>query len=263
MDLAKEQGVSLAAQDEEGLARSIHMGEICDDLVDYLKAFGVTLSVLQEDWALERVAYELIADAHADGVRYLEIRYCPVLHLDKGMRDTQVVEAVLSGMGAGRVALIRSGHLWFAYRPITSIRLARLAAVKDRGVIDFDGGCQLDHSKDHEAFYLIRNNNIPHASCWRSRWRSKHLQAIRYQGTSIGHGVRLVEDEAFSTTSDRRIPVEICRKSTYRHEPSTMSANIHCDSTTTQGYVSLSVQITDDHDTTVTDELFSQPPPWV
>ena len=36
LDLAKEQGVSLAAQDEEGLARSIHMGEICDDLVDYL-----------------------------------------------------------------------------------------------------------------------------------------------------------------------------------------------------------------------------------
>ena len=98
LDLAREQGVTLPAQDEEGLARAIHMGEICEDLVDYLKAFGVTLSVLQEDWALERVAYELIADAHADGVRYLEIRYCPVLHLDKGLRDTQVVEAVLSNL---------------------------------------------------------------------------------------------------------------------------------------------------------------------
>ena len=101
------------------LGRSI-WARLCEDLVDYLKAFDVTLSVLQEDWALERVAYELIADAHADGVRYIEIRYCPVLHLNKGLRDTQVVEAVLAGMGATGETLgwTRSGS-FVAYATLT------------------------------------------------------------------------------------------------------------------------------------------------
>ena len=179
IDLAREQGVPLPAHDEDGLARAIHMGELCEDLVDYLKAFDVTLSVLQEDWALERVAYELIADAHADGVRYIEIRYCPVLHLNKGLRDTQVVEAVLAGMERGRRDFgVDSGLIICGLRnidPPTSLRLARLAvSFKDRGVVGFDlAGAEYDHpAKDHvEAFYLIRNNNIACTFFDNSVWR--------------------------------------------------------------------------------------------
>jgi len=224
LDLAKEQGVALPATDEEGLAKAIHMGELCDDLVDYLKAFDVTLSVLQQDWALERVAYELIADAHADGVRYLEIRYCPVLHLNQGLEAEQVVESVVKGMERGRREFgVDSGLIICGLRnidPPTSLRLARLAvAYKARGVVGFDlAGAELDHpAKDHvEAFYLIRNNNIActlHAG--EAAGAQSIHEAIHYCGAHrIGHGVRLVEDESLlNYVNDRRIPIEICLKS--------------------------------------------------
>ena len=224
IDLAAEQGVSLPATDEAGLASAIHMGELCDDLVDYLKAFEITLSVLQEDWALERVAYELIADAKADGVRYIEVRYCPVLHLERGLSTTRVVEAVLAGMERGKADFgVDSGLIICGLRnidPPTSLRLARLAVMfKDRGVVGFDlAGAELDHpAKDHvEAFYLIRNNNIActlHAG-EAAGAQSVH-EAIHYCGAHrIGHGVRLAEDGSLlNYVNDRRIPIEICLKS--------------------------------------------------
>lgn len=65
IDFAHEQGVELPADDPAGLAKAIHMGEICHDLNDYLKAFDVTLAVLQDEGALYRAAYELAEDLRA------------------------------------------------------------------------------------------------------------------------------------------------------------------------------------------------------
>jgi adenosine deaminase len=236
LDLAAEQGVTLPASTEAGLAQAIHMGELCEDLVDYLKAFEVTLSVLQEDWALERAAYELIADAHADGVRYIEIRYCPVLHLNKGLRGTQVVESVLAGMERGRQEFgVDSGLIICGLRnidPPTSLMLARLSvSFKDRGVVGFDlAGAEMDHpAKDHvEAFYLIRNNNIActlHAG--EAAGAESVHEAIHYCGAHrIGHGVRLVEDGSLlNYVNDRRIPIEICLSSNLQTRAVTDMAN--------------------------------------
>ncbi|HBU47358.1 MAG TPA: adenosine deaminase [Myxococcales bacterium] len=224
IDLAKEQKVELPSMTEEGLAKAIHMGEICEDLVDYLVAFKYTCAVLQVDWALERAAYELIVDAHADGVRYIEVRFCPELHLGKGLDRNAIVESVLSGLRRGRRELgVSSGLIICGLRNIdapTSLRLARLAvSFKDRGVVGFDlAGAELHHpAKDHrEAFYLIRNNNMNctlHAG--EADGPDSIHEALHYCGSHrIGHGVRLVEDGSLlNYVNDRRIPIEICLKS--------------------------------------------------
>src|SRR5512142_3492095 len=80
LDLAEKQGIRLPADTPEGLARAIHMGEICASLKDYLVAFDVTLAVLQTEEALFRAAHELALDCAAENVRYLEVRYSPLLH---------------------------------------------------------------------------------------------------------------------------------------------------------------------------------------
>jgi adenosine deaminase len=146
------------------------------------------------------------------------------LHLEKGLRGTQVVEAVLSGMERGRKEFgVDSGLIICGLRnidPPTSLRLARLAvSFKDRGVVGFDlAGAEVDHpAKDHvEAFYLIRNNNIActlHAG--EAAGAASIHEAIHYCGAHrIGHGVRLVEDGSlFNFLNDRRIPIEICLRS--------------------------------------------------
>src|SRR4051812_29509235 len=98
LDLAQQQKVKLPADTEEGLARAIHQGEVCKSLEDYLVAFDVTLSVLQTEESLYRAAYELAVDAAAENVRYLEVRYSPALHQQKGLKMTTVIDAVLEGL---------------------------------------------------------------------------------------------------------------------------------------------------------------------
>src|SRR6476620_11041285 len=67
-------------------------------LEDYLARFDVTLSVMQTAEALERIAYELSIDAANDGVRYIEIRYAPVLNVREGLSVEQAVESSLRGL---------------------------------------------------------------------------------------------------------------------------------------------------------------------
>src|SRR3954466_2672130 len=130
LELAEQQKVKLPADSEDTLARAIHMGEVCKSLEDYLVAFDVTLSVLQTADALYRAAYELAIDAAAENVRYLEVRYSPALHEQRGLRMTTIVDSVLEGLRvAKRETGIRCGVIVCGIRhmsPQTSVRLAEL-----------------------------------------------------------------------------------------------------------------------------------------
>src|SRR5688572_32003987 len=105
LELADQQKVKLPAQDEAALAK-ILQGRVCRSLEEYLVAFDVTLSVMQTEEALYRSAYELAVDAAAEHVRYLEVRYSPALHQQKGLKMTTVIDAVLEGL---RVAKRETG----------------------------------------------------------------------------------------------------------------------------------------------------------
>ncbi len=224
LELAEQQKVKLPAQDEESLARAIHMGEVCKSLEDYLVAFDVTLSVLQTEEALFRAAYELAIDCAAENVRYVEVRYSPVLHQQKGLKLTTIVDAVLEGLRlAKRETGIRYGVILCGIRhinPQTSVRLAELCvAYKNRGVIAFDlAGAEMNFpAKDHkDAFQLILRNNVNCTAHAGEAYGPESIaQAIHYLGAHrIGHGTRLREDgDLLNYVNDHRIPIEVCLSS--------------------------------------------------
>lgn len=224
LELAEEQKVKLLADTEEGLARAIHMGEICKSLEDYLVAFDVTLSVLQTAEALYRSAYELAVDAAAENVRYLEVRYSPALHQQKGLKMTAIIDSVLEGLRqANRETGIKCGVIVCGIRhmsPQTSVRLAELCvAYKNRGVIGFDlAGAELNFpAKDHkDAFQLILKNNVNCTAHAGEAYGPESIaQAIHFLGAHrIGHGTRLREDgDLLNYINDHRIPLEVCPSS--------------------------------------------------
>ncbi len=49
LDLAEKQRVELPATDEDGLRKAMNLGQNCGSLVEYLKAFDVTLRVMQTE----------------------------------------------------------------------------------------------------------------------------------------------------------------------------------------------------------------------
>jgi adenosine deaminase len=224
LELAEQQKIRLPADDEEGLAKAIHQGEVCKSLEDYLVAFDITLSVLQTEEALFRVAYELAVDAAEENVRYLEVRYSPALHQQKNLKMTTVIDAVLEGLRvAKRETGIKCGVIVCGIRhinPQMSIRLAELSvAYKNRGVTGFDlAGAEVNFpAKDHkEAFQLILKNNVNCTAHAGEAYGPESIaQAIHYLGAHrIGHGTRLREDgDLFNYVNDHRIPLEVCLSS--------------------------------------------------
>ncbi|MEK6687047.1 MAG: adenosine deaminase, partial [Gemmatimonadota bacterium] len=100
VELARDAKAVLPTTDPEALKR--HM--LVDDarnLEDYLARFDLTIQLLQTPEAIERVAYEMVADAREDNLRYLEIRYCPELSTRGGLSLDEVVQAERRGLDRG------------------------------------------------------------------------------------------------------------------------------------------------------------------
>jgi adenosine deaminase len=238
LELAEQQKVKLPATTEDGLYKLIYPGEACSSLEDYLKAFDITLAVMQTEESLYRTAFELGEDAARENVRLLEVRYAPMLHMKQGLKLTQIVEAVLAGLReAKRKYRIRYGVILCGIRSISaewSLRMAELCvAYKNRGVVGFDlAGAEYNFpAKDHkEAFQLILNNNVNCTAHAGDAYGPESIaQAIHYCGAHrIGHGTRLVEDMVVYEDKvislgplaqyvlDHRTPIEVC-----------LSSNVH------------------------------------
>jgi len=221
IELAKEYKVKLPTYDEEGLAKLVQVGQTCSSLEEYLKAFDITLAVLQEKDALIRTAYELAEDAAKENVKYMEVRYSPILHTKRGLKLTEIVDGVKEGLELAEKKFdIITGIIICGIRqisPETSLHLADLCvAYKNRGVVGFDlAGAEANYPAKHhkEAFYRILNNNINctlHAG--EAFGADSIAQAIHYCGAHrIGHGTRLSEDgDLLNYVNDHRIPLEIC-----------------------------------------------------
>src|SRR6187551_3925789 len=224
LELAKAEKVELPANDIEGLRAAIGCGNNFGSLVEYLRGFDITLRVMQNEAALERIAFELAEDAHRENVRYMEVRYAPMLHTQRGLKLTKVVEAVLDGLRRARETYgIKATVIICGIRNISaesSYEMAELAvAYKGRGVVGFDLAGAEAHfpAKDHHrAFALVHDNNINctiHAG--EAYGHTSIHQAIHDCGAHrIGHGCRLRENgDLLHYVNDHRVPLECCPSS--------------------------------------------------
>ena len=97
IELAKEKKMSLPSFNEEGL-RELVFKDGYRDLNEYLQGFQYTCMVLDDSESLSRVAYELAWDNMHEGVRYIEVRFAPMLHVSPKLSLEQVFLAVDDGL---------------------------------------------------------------------------------------------------------------------------------------------------------------------
>ena len=81
LELAEKQNISLPADNEVDLKNILTIQDRVESLEEYLKLFKITLSVMQTPESLEQCSYELIEDVSKENIRYIEIRYSPILHI--------------------------------------------------------------------------------------------------------------------------------------------------------------------------------------
>ena len=220
LELGREYGVAMPRDTAESMADYMLVRD-ADNLEQYLSRFGVTLAVLQTAEALERAAYELAVDAWRDGVRYLEVRYAPVLNVRQGLTLAGAVEGPLRGLATAerelgimsRVIICGLRHL----SPATSMELARLAVdFKDRGVVAFDlaGGEHGNPASRHAAAFAHARDHGLHCTCHAGEGdgAASIRSALHDCGAErVGHATRLFEDPALlSEVKAAGTALEIC-----------------------------------------------------
>jgi adenosine deaminase len=106
IELAREYHVPLPAYTEEGLKREVFKDKY-GSLEEYLEGFDYTVRVLQSEVALERVAYELALDNQIEGVRYVEARFAPQLHVHSHLSIENVLKSVNRGLARAKAEFNR------------------------------------------------------------------------------------------------------------------------------------------------------------
>ena len=232
IELAENIGYNkLPTKDPNKLAEWFHRGANKGNLVEYLQGFEHTTAVMQTKDTLERVAYEMIEDMSKDGVCYVETRFAPVYHTQKGLYYEEIVSAVLSGLEKGKKDFgVGYGLILCGMRNMkNTIDIAELAVnFRKQGVVGFDlageeGG--YPPKKHLEAFQFIQRANFNitiHAG--EAFGKESIWQAIQWCGAHrIGHATHLKDDFTYDDQGnivafgelaqyilDKRIPLEIC-----------------------------------------------------
>jgi len=234
IELARDQGYTkIPTKDPGELAAWFRRGARRGSLPLYLEGFAHSCAVMQTDESLERVAYEMMEDMHRDGVVYVETRYSPVFHTERGLHWDDTVNAVLKGLDRGKKDFgVEYGLILCAMRNMQlSLGVAELAVdFRERGV----GGSDLageeggfPPKKHIDAFHYIQRENFNitvHAG--EAFGKESIWQAIQWCGAHrIGHATRLIEDIGLDKKNrkkivrmgylaqyvlDKRIPLEIC-----------------------------------------------------
>ncbi|HZS44980.1 MAG TPA: adenosine deaminase [Blastocatellia bacterium] len=237
IEIARDCGYDkLPTTDAGELAEWFFRGANRGSLPLYLEGFAHTIAVMQTEEALERIAYEMIEDMKRDGVVYVETRFAPVFHTEKGLHWEDVVGAVLSGLEKGKREFgVEYGLLICGMRNMHhTLEMAELAVdFRERGVVGLDlageeGG--YPPKKHVDGFHYAQRENFSitiHAG--EAFGKESIWQAIQWCGAHrIGHATRLVEDIAVADGKvvklgtlaqyilDKRIPLEIC-----------LSSNVH------------------------------------
>ncbi len=197
---AQEYG-GLPEADESALEAWFHQGE-SGSLEAYLSAFEQTVSVMQTEAAISRVAYEAGVDLASQGVVYAEVRYAPLLSTRRGLSIEAVFEAMIDGFErATRDAGIAVYGIATALRHHSDSVDVAMAASRyvGRGIVAFDlAGPEAGFPPDAhlEACRIAKRGGLGltlHAGevdGAHSMWRALALCGAQ----RLGHGVHIVDD---------------------------------------------------------------------
>lgn len=226
LELARTRGVD-APTDWLGMSRALIAPMPCRTQAELLEAFDLPIALMQDAAALERITSELVETKAADRVRYVEIRWGPLLHTMGGLSLVDGIAAVCAG---ARDASERTGTVvrlictaLRSHDPAANLELAETAArFRDEGLTGWDlAGPEerypdpLLHARAYEAARAGGLRITIHAGEWGGAAQVR--RALRVEPERIAHGPGAVEDAALcAELRERGIDLDLCPTSNWQ-----------------------------------------------
>ena len=188
----------------------------------FLSKFETLRQFYQSQEVIERVAYEAVADAAADNIVYMELRFTPIaLAREKGFELPEVASWVIDAVDRAKADFPIDVRLIVSMNRHESVELGAehvdiAIQCMDRGVVGVDlAGAEnlFPGAPFHSLFERAREAGLSvtiHAGEWAGP--ASISEAIDVLGaTRLGHGVRIVEDLAVARQAlERGTVFEVC-----------------------------------------------------
>ena len=221
IDIAKEESIKIPSFNINEIKRQVSAPLNCKSLDEYLQRFDIPNMVMQSKKSLRRITFELFEDAAKENVKYMEVRFAPWLHVEKGLKLKEVIESVINGMNEAEKKYDIKGNIILccmrnmsASKAMDVINAGKEFLGKGVVAVDLAGPELKDFSKIYkDAFALARSYGYRVTVHAGENGIGKNvLDAIEILGAErIGHGI-FIKDcvEAYNLVKEKYVTLELC-----------------------------------------------------
>lgn len=198
----------------------------CASLTEYLTCFDLPIQCMQTAEDITNGILDILKNCIDENVKYIELRFAPTCSVNTHMRYADVYEAAIRGCRLGKEMYgIFSNIIICAMRHHTpEDNFAMLHAAAD---YIGHGICAMDLAGDEnmhgnlefaELFAEAHRLCIPFTIHAGECGSAENVRlAVEYGARRIGHGIALIQDEAFARLCRKnKVGLELCPTSNYQ-----------------------------------------------
>lgn len=221
IDIAQKEEITIPSCDIQLIKDMMIAPLECNSLDEYLERFKLPITIMQSKESLRRVTYELLEDAAKENIKYIEVRFAPLLHIKKGLIIEEIIESVLSGIKDAEKLYDIKGNLILSClknMPVSTVFDVVEAGRQflGKGVVAIDL-CASEEEGFSKRF--VKPISLARKYGYRVTIHAGEtgigknvLEAVEILGAErIGHGVAIKDcEEAYNTVHNKDVTLEMC-----------------------------------------------------
>jgi len=212
--------------DNDELSKKLQAPPDCSSLAEYLTCFDLPISCLQTKQNITDSVIDVLKQAAAENVTYIELRFAPTCSLNNELSYTEIYEAAIEGSNLGlKKYNIHSNIIACAMRH-HDIK-TNMEVLKSSREFLGHGVCAIDLAGDEasfnnalfiDLFTEAKRLEMPFTIHSGECGSSDNVRlALEFGASRVGHGIALIKDfELMQECKKQRLGIELCPTSNYQ-----------------------------------------------